>query len=421
MAVIQDLASNPLSTQTSPMIGFSDVVDDDEELSLRIYRFVLQSIRDEDQKVGQQFLERFVEGSQIDWARTDSRIKALPSLSSVTDIEDQFLKFLKDIVGWTAELDNITDELDDETLRRLIAASVQFWKLRGPEDAVRDILRLVTAARLRTWNWFETRIVSDETAMGEDHEGFDPHMISLPGPPDFDENRYNVRIVDNGTLNRKLVRDLVRLTRPAGERVEISYLGFLDLFAVDDDNSQWTDEEDAFALGVAQTVSDVASSILQLATRVEEQESFVSVAGANDFLNYTVSWRVRGTDLRCTFYRTGNTDMYFVGVNHTANTMTLSRVLAGVETTLLTVDMLAVHGVTLQTDLFYAVRVEAIPESGQTRIRVYFDAVQIFDTIDPNHVEGTIGVGTSASGSVDLHEAEVFFNPIETDTIDINT
>lgn len=421
---IQDLAGNPLSTQTSPMIGFvSAEALTSEDLSLRIYLFILETIRIEDQDSGNQFLERYLEGAQADWFRVRARINSIRDLWSIVDIEDEFLQFLKWIVGWTSELDSITDELDAATLRRLIAASVPFWRQRGPEDAIRDILRLTTGARLRIWNWFDFRIVADETAMGEELQGFDPWMIALPGPPTYDENRYNIRIVDDGTLNKALVRDLARLTRPSGERVEISYISFLDLFQVDDDNSQWTDEEDPFGSGDGLSISTVANGAMTVAptTPGDQAESYVSVDGANDWRNYTVTYRAKGADWVASFYRTAQSDMYGVQVLTTTNRLALFRVIAGVPTTIVSVDMLAAFTVELKADVYYAIRVEAIPESGQTRIRVYFDANLAIDVLDASHVEGSIGIGHGSSGSVDLAETELFFNPLQSDTIDINT
>lgn len=419
---IQDLAGNPILTTTSPMVGFIPAEVLEAPLSLRIYRFLLQSIRDEDQNDGNQFLERFLEGSQDVWAVNDALIRSLPTLWSVTDIADRFLVFLKNIVGWTVELRAVTDPLDSLALRRLIAASVPFWKTRGPEDAIVDILRLTTAARLRVWNWFDFRIVIGEMAMGEEHLGFDPHMISLPGPPNLDEQRFNIRIVDDGNLNKDLVRELVKLTRPSGERVEISYIGFLDLFDVDDDNSQWTDSADPFGFGgptIPNTVSNGSMKIDSGTT--DEAETFVSLVGSDDWTNYVVTWRAKGDDFLCTFYRTGVGDMYAVSVDAVADTILLLKIVGGTPTTLATVDIFTTLGIDIDDDLFYAIRVEAVPESGSTRIRVYFEAEQIIDELDATHVEGSIGIGHDTSGDVTLDEVEMFFNPLQVDEIDINT
>lgn len=422
---IQDLASNPFITSTSPMIGFIPPgLLDEESLSLRIYLFVLEQIRIEDQLHGHQFLERYLIGPQVEWARVRESIRNLPSLSSVSKVDDEFLQYLKWIVGWTSELDNITDELNDETLRRLIAASVRFWKSRGTDDSIIDILRLTTGARVRIWNWFDFRIVVGEVAMTEDYEGFDPWMIELPGPPNVDENRYNIRIVDDGSLSRSLVRGLARLTRPGNERVEIAYLAFLDMFLVDDDNSQWAFASDPFSSGDSVSASTVTNNEMTVVPTVptESAEAYVDVPNADDWLEYTVTWRARGKDWICSFYRTGNGDMYAVSVDTTANELSLFKLVGGVPAAVgPVIDMQATFGTELQTDVFYAIRVTAVPENGQTRIQVFFDAMLAVSELDPTHAEGSIGIGHLTNGSVVLSEAEIFFNPLESDTIDINS
>lgn len=409
MTIIQDTAGNLLSTQTSPMIGFVEPAEDERALALRIYPFLIEVIREEDQNNGNRFLERFLEGPQQMWFDIDSRIKSIPSLWSVTDIEDRFLIYLKWIVGWTSELDYITDDLDDATLRRLIAASVAFWKIRGVEDAMFDILRLTTAARLRIWNWFDLRWILGETQMGEDHMGYDPWMLSLPGAPDYAENQMNVRIVDDGTLNRRLVRNLVKLTRPAGERVTISYLGFLDRFIVDDDDSQWDHN------GSGITV--VADGFMKISN---EEDAVANASGSDDWLNYTWTARVRGNGL-VHAYRTASSDYYFVDFDVSGNAMSLGYYLAGVPTILATVNMETAFGAFLDPDLFYAIRLELIPEAGETRIRVYWEANQVFSVQDPTHAQGSIGFESLSGQDFDISDVELFFNPLEEDFIDINS
>lgn len=406
---IQDVAGNPLITQTSPMIGYIPIdVLTGQELALRIYPFIIETIRQEDQDNGDQFVERFLNGPQGIWYTIDAKIKSLPSLWSVTDIDDEFLPYLKWIVGWTSVLNYITDDLDSATLRRLIAASVPFWKERGIEQSIIDILRLTTAARLRVWNWFDLRIIVGEMAVGEEHKGYDPWMISLPGPPGYEENKYNVRIVDDGSLNRALVRNLVKLTRPGGERVTISYIGFLDLFNVDDDDSQWSHND------VGTTV--VEEGLMKLSGG---EDAVISLDGADSWMNYVVTARVKG-ECFFHFYRTASTDFYYAHLDIANNALRVGVTLAGTPTILSSIDMYTTFGVYLDADLFYALRVEVIPETTQTRIKVYFDACQAFSLTDSTHVQGSVGF-LSGSGTLEIDEVELFFNPLETDEIDINS
>lgn len=416
MSTIQDLSGNPLITQTSPMIGFQPIPESVAVLNLDMYRFIIEVIREEDQRKGGKFLERYLKGPQEVWKTITDSIINTKTLWSVADIDDRFLPFLKRIVGWTPDLDSITGALDALTLRRLIAASVPFWKRRGPEDAIEDILRLVTTARLRIFNWFDLRIIMDETALGEDWNGYDPWMVDVAG-----ETEYNIRIVDDGTLNRQLIRDLARLTRPVGETVVISYIGFLDQFKTDNDNSQWTDEPDPLGLSGGASTSTVSGGAMMLNNGGAYEETYVDLPGVTSWFDYTITWRIRGTNYRCIFYRTSNGDFYEVVVRP-SGTVHLQQAVAGVISILDTFDLTTLPTLPL-SDVYNAIRVEAIPEGAQTRIKIYFEALQIMSYLDSSHSQGTVGIGheDSANDFVVLDEVELFFNPLESDTISINS
>lgn len=415
MALIEDLYGNSIETQSSPMIGFIESEPEAPALRLDAYKFIIEIIRQEDQKNGNLFLKRFMGGPQESWARTNDSILNLKSLWNVSTIDDSLLPYLKQIVGWTPDLDVITDSLDAITLRRLIAASVPFWKRRGPEDSIEDILRLTTTARVRTWNWFDLRIVMDETAFGEDWNGYDPWMVDDAG-----ERQYNIRIVDDGTLDHDLVMNLAQLTRPSGETVTVSFIGFLDQFQTDADNSQWADEPNPLMLNGGASVSTVANGSMSLGPLARYEEAYVSLGAAEDWTNYVATFRLRGSNYRIVFYRSGNGDFYEV-LAAPSGVVTLTRSVAGTRATLATFD-LADLLVELHDDVFNAFRVEATPEGNSTHIKVYFESVAIIDTTDATLFQGTIGIGhTNDTGAfVVLDEAELFFNPLQSITIGIN-
>lgn len=406
---IQDLAGNSFITQSSPMIGFVEVdLTATRPLQLRIYEFLHDPIKVADQLQGNQFVERLLTGSQEVWNGIDRSIRALPKMWSITEVADRLLVYLKWIVGWTSELDSITDELDSAALRRLISASVPFWKVRGTENAMAELLTLTTGARLRIWNWFDLRWIVGETALGEELSGYDPWMLHLPGPTAYDEMQSNVRIVDDGTLNRRLVRNVVKLTRPSGERVTIDYIGFLDMFTTVGDDSQWEHN------GVGTAV--VADGKMTLSGGAD----IVAVTSDSDnWLNYTFTARVRGNgDLE--FFRSADTDYYFVRIDIAANTLTIGKVLAGVESTIDQIELVFWFGLELQADLFYAIRVVVATEPPGTRIAVYFDGNDAFNLNDTTHVEGSIGF-LSSSGAFEIDDIEMYFNPLTSDYIDINS
>jgi phage tail-like protein len=423
---IQDLAFNPFETASSPMIGFSPgafapiVSRPAPELSLLIYRFLIEGIREEDQAKGNQFVERFLQGPQEVWRGIDRSIRSLPDMWSITKSEDRFLQFLKWIVGWTSELDYVTNDLDLVTLRRLIAASVPFWKIRGTEDALAEILRLTTGARLRILNWFDLRYIVGETGLGEVHEGHDSWMLSF-GAPDYNESRINLRIVDDGTLNRRLVRNLTRLTRPGGERISISYLGLLDQFQSDGDSSQWTESVGTDAPVVVNGEMAIGPTNAVYANSI----------GADSWRNYMVSVVFRGGALVFEAYRTGDGDAYLFSVDTaTGGTIYVYRLLAGTPVPIAVgatylVPVFNGLGVdswlNFDSESLYTLRVSLIPEGPATRITAWLNGNRIVEVVDAAHSHGGIGfTGAFTPTTALVSEVELFFLPLQEDLIGLS-
>jgi len=72
-------------------------------------------------------------------------------------------------------------------------------------------------------------------------------------------------------------------------------------------------------------------------------------------------------------------------------------------------------------DVFYAIRVEVVPEGASTRIRVFIDASPRINYLDSDHAQGTIGVGHYSNSHIEVDGIEMFLNPMQSDFIDINT
>lgn len=420
---IQDSVGNILVTQSSQMIGFVEV-DIREELSLRIYPFLIEIIRQEDQNNGAQFLERFLSGPQELWGVIDSKIKSLPDLWSISKIEDEYLQYLKWIVGWTSELDLITDNLPDDTLRRLIYASVPFWKIRGTEDAIKNIMTLTTGARLRIWNWFDLRFIIGSSVISEEHEGRDSWMLSLPGPPDYEENLYNIRIVDNGSLDKQLVRNLAKLTKPSGERIYINYLGFLDLFTSDNDSSQWETPE-----VTSSNVFSVSNGVMRIGVTSSGSEVTFSIVEWANWNQFVLGARAQffpigsSCSLQILFNVIDSNNYYALEVFPSSNTtygpsLDVLKVESGV-TTILHSESLSIP---IYDEVWYYFRITSVDTSSGKEIRIHIDAtkyIEIVDTVSPLG-SGTIGI-RAINGEIEIDEVELLGLPSSIDFIDINS
>lgn len=420
---IQDLASNPVQAGTTgQMLGFVEPPVPSEVLPLRMYRFIVESIRIEDERRGALFLKRFLDGPQFIWADTQARIFAIKDLWDLTKIEDEFLPFLKNIVGWTSDLSDITDALDSVQLRKLIGTSIPLWRERGPEDTIIDVIQLVTAAKARIWNWFDFRWVLDETEISEEHEGRDPWIIDLPGPPASDEYRSNLRVVDDGTLDHELVVNLVKLMRASGERIDISFITFLDLFSIVGDDILFDQSETGTILPI------IEDGVAKL-DGVGEQKAVVDDevrADSPDWKDYVTYWRVRGKgtatgsggEFGGMFYWTDESNYTRAVITPFDNRVRLIQVTGGTPSTLANIDFTPFGR--LYDDTFYGIRVEVVNGG---RLVVFVDSIEIINITTPGTpTKGRLGLYAGAdTDDVEFDEIEMFQVPLSTELVDINS
>lgn len=412
---ITDVARNPLgSPATGEMLGYVEPPVEEEQLQLDMYRFILREIRNRDFHT--LFLKRFLEGPQQVWRTTQSKVFDIKKLWNITDIDDEYLQYIQGLLGWTGKLEKITDRLNYDTLRRLIATSPELWKQRGSEDTLLDILNFITGVRSRIWNWFDYRWILDETELGEEHEGRDPWIIDFPTEGSA-EYFSNLRIVDDGNLDHILVKEITKLMRASNERIEISYIDFLDLFTVEGDDSQWVTVlgDPEYSNGMVKMNDDTTV------------EGIVTLRPDPVWSNYVCFWRIRGTSqyvfpganksFFCLFYASADgLSGYFIELNPAESLVAVGKYTGGVFT-----NYLQQQSKTLYDNVWYGVRVQVSPEGSTNRIKVYIDNNLVLSTTDSTHSEGTIGIAHTIGGTVECDEVEMFQLPLETDLIDINS
>jgi hypothetical protein len=407
---ITDLAYNQLLDNTTIQgIGYVESSAEDE-LSLEMYRFIIESIRKEDEKTLE--LYRFLEGPQQMWSQIHERIFKIKTLWNISEIEDEYLQYLQSIVGWVGDLTKITDSLDYDTLRRLISVSVRFWKKRGTEDSTINILSLTTQAESRIWNWFDYRWIIDETQLTEEHYGRDSSIIDLPGTSEHEEYQSNVRIVDDGTLDKTLVKNLLKLTRSCSERISITYIKFLDLFNVDDYKAKWTErsgdmvvssgtakledttaEEAAYVTEFLPTITTLEKHVIYFRTKVNCVNNYI--AG--------IEFRSDGTGDNC----------FVVYFDPEHQQMVFHRVISGSKSNFNYYDCSLIG---LHNDLWYGLRLDL----QYPYIKVHLDGSLIFDISDSTYYQGTFGFFAEQDSTIEVDEVEMFELPIETDSIGIN-
>lgn len=154
----------------------------DPNFAYDMFRFLHKPIRDLDRREGENFVERFLMGPQFIFEQTNKKIQNdLKTLYNPATIRADLLQYLKDQVGFTKELNNITNSLSTNDLRKLITLAVALWKQKGTEPGYINIVRLFTGKSARVFNWFDFRWIVGETQFGESQLGDDPFLISSPG------------------------------------------------------------------------------------------------------------------------------------------------------------------------------------------------------------------------------------------------
>lgn len=152
----------------------------DPNFPYSIFNFLHLPIRDMDEREDN-FLERYLVGEQTVWESYMQKLLDLPLIFDPDKCPEHLLYYLKDIVGLTKELDNITRGLAVDDLRKIILLAVPLWRQKGIELGFGNIIRLFTGFNSRIFNWFDYRMIIGEKAIGEEQLGEDAWLVSLPG------------------------------------------------------------------------------------------------------------------------------------------------------------------------------------------------------------------------------------------------
>lgn len=416
-------ANSMASPSTSPMLGFVTPSVEAAAFTLpQMYNFLFEGLRQEDEKSGF-LIKRYFDGLQVIWGAIVELIYLLKQNKDPSAQEGLQLRYLANFLGWSESGRNtkiILDALDDAKMRRLIQLSPQFWKDRGSPDAEDGLLALVTGARRYTVDWFDVRTIAGEMQTGEEHDGTDPWMVS-----EEEQNQYNLRIVDDGTLDRPTVRAITRLCRPNNERVLITYMLFIERFGTAGDLTQF-----AFT-GATPTVSGGKL----LLTDTLSQEVYVNVDGADKWEDYLVHWKLKSFNFDLTqstifdliFHRTSGAryaircTMHPLGPNNSTFELYTGPT-AAVFLTAYTADALR----PFPANADYVFRVHVRQVGTNVMITFYVDGTKILEFLDtgasggPN-LAGSIGVKSFTLCRVHVDELEAIRLPAESDLIEINT
>jgi phage tail-like protein len=381
----------------------------------RIYTMLIRPIRDLDQQAGRALLERFLKRPEQSWQATLDRIRSLKKTDLPSTCPSDLLRYQKDLVGFTRELDRITSRLDEATLRKLIALAVPLWKRRGSEEGLVEWIRLLTGRTVFYRSWFDFRWVLGENEIGTDGQGNDGWLIGGETSV-YDEFISNLHVMDTGTLDRRLLLDLVELSRPMSERIEVVISDLIDFF--DGGKNLWrtittpggTVTAGSFALHPGTTEEAIVPIIVD-PTSYGDYTSIHRVKFGARGNQHIVEWCVRPS---------GSMFQLVAAVQSTGTPeLALSRFEGAAQTVIASGQVRAFQFV---PGAFYTFRLETLQHGapGGTRrncqVKVYVDECLTIDAdvLVNEPAQGTFRIGAPSSNTADdvVSSAEIFRIPL---------
>ncbi len=363
----------------------------------RLERMIIEPLRTD-------LLRRFLERPDYWRDRIDAKIAEVPTFIDPRTCPDEYLKYLKDFVGWSDEL-GITGDLDATSIRKLITLAIPVWKQKGTEIGLVNLARLLTGKNVVFANWFYFRMILGETGLWEEQAGSDPWILGGE-LTDYDEYWSNLRVMDSPDLDHDLLETAVGIERPSNERIELVYLDFLDWF--NEDLRYWTHEVGG-AEGYLDTTNHrmiVPATGRELITIpwLASWQSHVAIVSARRPVDPT-------TDIfRLRFYVQDVNNCYIVELR--PGELRLIERVAGVEV-VVDASVKPFHAPQ------YKLRVETFPNlpgAGDLLVRVYVDAdLEIAFPASPGaFLSGKIAIeNPNAAAVIEVDNVEVWEKPLE--------
>lgn len=355
-----------------------------------LYKMIIEPLRNE-------LLQQFLERPEYWRDQIQTKIAEVTTYLDPRLTPDEFLKYLKDLVGWTDET-GITSSLSPRELRKLIRLALPIWRQKGTELGLVNLARLLTGKNVIYANWFYFRWILGETGLWEEQAGSDPWILG-GDLTDYDEYWSNIRVMDSPDLDHDLLENVVGIERPSNERLELVYLDMLDWF--NEDLRYWSSQvvgkEGYIDTATNRLVIPGTGRELIVVPWMSAWQWFVSIVSARRPVAPSTAdiYRLR-------FYVQDALNCYVVQLKPGGVDL-ISRV-AGVEVTLAS-----------STKSFFAdqykLRIETFDVGGgSVKVRVYVD-VEL-------EIEHTIAVPAFTSGGIEIENSNAV-NDIEADNVEV--
>ncbi len=378
-----------------------------------LYGALIEPLRLADEQ-GDGLLRRILEKPQEIMDRIEDSIRSLEETDDPARCPDRLLRHLKAHVGFASDLDPAFDEADALTLRRLIGVAIPFWRTKGTAQGLLATARALTGREPWLIDWFDARLLVEEFVVGPDRDGAGTVLLG-----DDADRTTQLRVMDDGSLAPGILLELVRLSRPAGERIEVVLLDFLDRFSGTRD--RWE------SAGAAASIED---GIFSLPPGALERAVLTTVSPF-ELTNYVVTLWFRlaesGDRLQVRWFDTARMMLliggyYELSVSDASPQLRLELNAGSGPTTIYEADLTG--GISMVPGAWYQLRVEALRSGDVPFFRLWVDEVLQYESSDggeatPSIVSGDVSVGADSgnTGVIGVDDVEVWRVPARVATV----
>jgi len=371
----------------------------------KMFLMLIESLRRQD--VNTNFLERFLQGPQLVFNRILDDISGFRLITDYRLTPDQVVEHLLWQVGFTKELAYITNELSTEDQRKLIGSAVRMWKQRYLEAGIENMVRFLTGRTVIINTWFDLRWVLGEDGFTIEPGRFTPYLMSALDDAELDEFATEIRIMDEGQLNRFLVESLIVLNRPSSERFRIIYEDFIDDFTTGFSNIyQWD---------ILGGTSEIVDGMMVLS---EDAGVAAETPNSYDWTNYVASWVGRltaGGGMMLAFGYDGVDESYLIEldvINQVANLKKYTAPTIG--------PVLASGPIDMTVGTWYGWKVENCWEGSSGVVKFYMDGNLVFTYTPPAEIVGSVGMATLSfpGATAEFDIVDLFQLPLDIKTVE---
>lgn len=233
-----------------------------------------------------------------------------------------------------------------------------------------------------------------------------PSVAFIPHQEEqLDEFFSDIRVVDEGDLNRTLVLRILNLMRPISERLRVIYIRYFEDFT--------------FGKGSLVTASpgafiDMVQTELVLPPMAQE---LCDSQGSEDFQDYCVQVRGKiqsGSSMGVRFLVQDQDNYYGLVMRSDTQQFELFKVVGGVLSSLGSPVSAPIFN---ETYYVLSVIVDLNKITNETLIQCYQDRNKIFEVVDSDLLKGTWGIQSGVGSTTRFSEIEMFLNPLSYDLI----